>query len=117
MMAGAVLEGTVFNIRANIELMESLGRECSGINVFGGGSNSSIWLRMIADATGKTVKKTQIEETACLGAAMKAAESVGISRRNLPNGEIEIKPDSTIKKEYDAKYMKYKDIEYKLYGR
>ena len=74
-------------------------------------------MRMIADATGKTVRKTQIEETACLGAAMKAAESVGTIGKTLPNSKIEIKPDSKAKKEYDVKYMKYKNIESKLYGR
>ncbi len=117
LMAAAVLESVAFNIRANIEKMESIGKSFNGISVFGGGANSGIWLEIIADVTGKTVSVPAMEETACLGAAMKCAESLGLSDFYNPAKTKTIKPDKVKKKMYENKYRKYKVMENKIYGR
>lgn len=55
--------------------------------VFGGGSKSDIWCRILSDITGRTVSVCDSPETACLGAVRLASEmtvpSVGKSRHFL----------------------------------
>jgi sugar (pentulose or hexulose) kinase len=44
----------------------------------GGGANSHLWRQIIADVTGKPVYRTKIMEVAALGAAILAANGVGL---------------------------------------
>jgi len=115
-MATAILESIAFNIRANIEKMESLGKSYKALSVFGGGANSGIWLRMIADVTGKMVKVPELEETACKGAAIKAAGINESQIMNIAGKSKIISPDNITHKRYNKKYKKYKLIEKKVYG-
>jgi len=115
-MAMAVLESVAFGIRANIDCMESCGREFSGLSIFGGGAYSDIWLRIIADVTGKVVRIPEIRQTACLGAAMKCASALGAK----PIGEVVVEktviPDEDKHLEYIKKYRNYKRVEKNIYG-
>lgn len=110
-MAKSVLESIAFTIRANLEKMEAYRETFDAISVFGGGAYSDIWLRIIADVTGKTVTVPRLRETACLGAAMKCSDidnKVAIDKT--------FSPDMTKKKYYNTLYSKYKYIEKRIYG-
>lgn len=115
-MAAAVLESIAFNIKANIDKMESLGKVFSEISVFGGGANSEIWLEIISDVTGKKVRVPYLEESACLGAAMKCAQSLGYPGVVKYEPDRIIFPDSDKNKIYINKYIKYKELENKIFG-
>ncbi|MCD6323391.1 MAG: hypothetical protein J7L77_10265 [Clostridiales bacterium] len=115
-MATAILESIAFNIRANVEKMESLGKSYKRLSVFGGGANSNIWIRIIADVTGKIVKAPKLEETACKGAAIKAAGIDRFGIKDITGDSKIIVPDKNMHDRYNKKYIKYKLIEKKVYG-
>ncbi len=115
-MAAAVLESIAFNIKSNIEKMETLGKDFREISVFGGGANSEIWLRIIADVTGREVTKPYLEESACLGAAMLCAQSMGYSKPLKTESVHRIVPDMGKVLVYEKKYSEYKELENKIFG-
>ena len=77
-MVRAVMEGIAFIFRHHIESHERLAGPCRALRIFGGGSNSRIWLQIIADITGKTVVRPRTHETGCLGAAILAGKGAGL---------------------------------------
>jgi xylulokinase len=46
--------------------------------VMGGGSRSALWRQMIADVTGKPVRRSRTSEATALGAGILAAAGVGL---------------------------------------
>ena len=80
----AILEGIAFELRLQFEGVEkSLGLEINLITASGGGSNSSLWLQILADILGKPVTRASTREAACLGVCILAASGSGF----YPNGE------------------------------
>ena len=115
-MAAAVLEGVAFTIKSNILKMESLGRTFREISIFGGGAKSDVWLKIIADITGKQVRKAYLEESACLGAAMMCIKAMGVSEIKLPSKERLIKPNPDKTVLYEKKYQRYRELADRIYG-
>lgn len=74
----AIFEAVGYMLRENIELVESMGFTIKQIRSLGGGANSSVWLRMKADITGKEVFSMEQSECASLGAAALGAFAVGM---------------------------------------
>jgi len=77
-MTRSVLEGVAFGLRDSLELMRSVGVEgVDQIRATGGGSESPLWRRILADVLGTTVVTTTTTEGAAQGAAMLAAVGTG----------------------------------------
>ncbi|TKJ21125.1 MAG: hypothetical protein CEE43_10625 [Promethearchaeota archaeon Loki_b32] len=74
----AVLEGTAYEIRKNIEVFKELGIEPKELMLTGGGSRSDFWNQIYADVLGITCVRNVIEESTSLGAAILAASGAGI---------------------------------------
>ena len=77
-MYRSLLEG----VALEQELVNSMIEERAGVRVheyiaIGGGAASSLWRRIIADVSGKTVKLSQTVEASSLGAGMCAAVAAG----------------------------------------
>jgi xylulokinase len=68
----SIYEGIAFLIRANVEVMESISRPVGGLRIFGGGSKSDPWCRIIADAVQRPVAALATAESASVGAAILA---------------------------------------------
>jgi xylulokinase len=124
-MAASIMEGVAFVIRNNILKMEAYGDPVKEILVFGGGAGSRIWPEIISSVTGRTVMVPNTKETACAGAALMAGNSVGIFSLN-EEGEYErltgrerftaVEPDMDARGFYDAKYMRFRDMQARIYG-
>lgn len=117
----ALYEGIAYQIRVNIEVLEELGTIVREIRVFGGGSRSSTWCRIIADVTGKDVCILYTSETANLGAAVIALKGSGIGGFGESFNENRLvtnvfKPDETVHKVYDVAYRRYIELQNKLIG-
>ncbi len=69
-LARAVLEGVAFGLRDSLELLAAIGVEAEVGRVSGGGSRSSLWLRIVASVLGLPLQKTAVEEGAAYGAAL-----------------------------------------------
>ena len=116
----SVLEGISYQIRINLEVMEEMGIPINEIRVFGGGTKSVIWCKIIADITGKPVSTLYTAEAANLGAALIAAYGAGLYES--PFGALSkispvshvYEPNSEINRLYNGYYLEYKAMQEKL---
>lgn len=68
----AVLEGTILNLGYGFERMKALSLVPEKIRAVGGGSNSRLWLQVIADVFNTPVVKLKEQEAAAYGAAVQS---------------------------------------------
>ncbi len=73
----ALLEGTAFELRANVEHIAGLGASVPMLRNTGGGSRSELWCQLKADVLGMPIETVDVLETGCLGAAILAGVAVG----------------------------------------
>jgi xylulokinase len=76
-LARSVLEGVAFGLRDSLELLAAIGVQAEVGRVSGGGSRSSLWLRIVASALGLPLQKTAVEEGAAYGAALLGGVAAG----------------------------------------
>lgn len=112
----SVLEGIAYQIRTNVDKLESVTSPAKEIRIFGGGSKSDIWCRMIANITGKRVVKPCSPETGGIGAAILAGIGSGVYKNyDVPNKLIqcagEYLPDPVAEKMHETVYAKYRAVE------
>ena len=75
----AILEGIAFELRMLLRVIDSeLGVVTRGIRAMGGGFQSSLWVRILADALQRPIEVTPRAETTALGAAILAAAAVAV---------------------------------------
>lgn len=75
----ATLEGIALNLRVVLDELRRLGDVGEEMVVVGGGSRSSLWRRILADALQVDIVKTSVgQEAGSLGAAALAAVAVGL---------------------------------------
>ena len=73
----ALIEGLTLVVARGARAMREAGVAIDEIVVIGGGGNSRLWVKMLADATGRPVRLSQTVEASALGAAMAAAAGAG----------------------------------------
>ena len=76
-MLRAIFEGVVFEHRRHIEVLARAGITIDSATLSGGGSRSSHWPQMMADALGVPISVAQCQETGALGAAIGASITAG----------------------------------------
>jgi len=109
----AILEGTSYESRLNIECMEKCGIEVNELRCIGGGAKSRLWLQMKADITGKRVAELEVSEAGCLGAAILAGIGCGAFKtaEEAVDRYIRVKneylPDGDMHEIYSEAYSKY----------
>jgi xylulokinase len=74
----AILESVAYMLKRNLDLMEGLGIPVETVISLGGGARSPLWLQIKADVLQKPVQTVQVEEAACLGAAILGAVASGV---------------------------------------
>lgn len=75
----AVLEGVAFNLATCLDAFADAGRRVDRVDAIGGGALSDVWLQILADTWGTTVRRRSIVEGAnSLGAAVTAAVGTGL---------------------------------------
>lgn len=80
-MAYAVLESVAFALKQNIDAAaETADVRLRRLRLFGGGSRSDVWSKIIADVTGLPVERLYTHEMCCVGAAMLAGIGTGLFR-------------------------------------
>jgi xylulokinase len=71
-LALAILDGVACNIKANLDVMQSIYQPVQELRLFGGGTKSPLWCQIISDMLNLPVATQRSPETALLGAAMLA---------------------------------------------
>jgi xylulokinase len=75
----AVLEGVAFNLATCVDAFRDCGVPVDRVDAIGGGAASDVWLQVLADVWGCTVRRrTIVEEANSLGAAVTAGVAVGL---------------------------------------
>jgi xylulokinase len=110
-IARSVLEGVAYEIRANVEVVETLAA-VDELIVFGGGARSQLWNTIIGEVTGKPVRATRTVDIANWGACLLAGIGTGLypqewSRWADDDLGPDIVPDSDRTDEYRALYDAY----------
>ncbi|MEM4156525.1 MAG: FGGY-family carbohydrate kinase [Archaeoglobaceae archaeon] len=116
-IARAVMESVAFEVKTNIELMESLGIKVNELRLDGGAARSQLWNQIFADAIKKPCLVSGDVEATARGAAMLACLSIGFSLKYVLEKFV---PEFTTVLpsgiEYSEVYERYKKIREILLG-
>lgn len=74
----AVYEGVVYGHVSHIETLRAVGLSLTSARLTGGGSRSSVWAQMFADALQMPIEVTRGQEMGARGAALVAGVGVGV---------------------------------------
>ncbi len=111
----AVLEGVAFSLRDAAECLEAANSACRSPGFIGGGSRSRFWAKLIADATGLTLRRYRGADFGpALGAArlaIIAATGAGVAEVCFaPEVEEEVVPDPALFAAYTPRYEKFRAL-------
>lgn len=115
----ALLEGLLYEIRLNAELLGDAGIQIDMYKAIGGAAKSPVWMQIAADILGRPLAVTTVTEGAALGVALLGARAAGILQsdaemdaivtRNIRQERVfEPRPDHT--KRYDERFAIYREI-------
>ncbi len=108
----ALLEGTAFEVRHNLEVMAEAGAAARRLLAVGGGTKSSIWAQIVTDVTGHQQVVPQEAIGASYGDALFAAQAVGL----VPVGVgwerpgVVLEPDPALTARYDDLFGIYRSL-------
>jgi len=108
----AVLEGTAFGVRHNLEAMREAGGTARRMVAVGGGAQGGLWTGIVSDVT-RAVQQVPTETVgACYGDALLAGVATGVGvdahRWNPVAEEIHPDPDRAVR--YDSYYGHYREL-------
>jgi xylulokinase len=113
----AILEGTGHHLRWIFSGFDQAGVPREPVNVIGGGAAAPIWLQILADVTGRTLRQVEQPLEACArGAAMTAAVGLGYyvdfaeveSVISLTGAEFT--PNPALRDLYDQAYANFRSL-------
>ena len=115
-LSRAVLESNSYDLKLNLEKIESIGIKITNLIAIGGGAKSSVWLQIKSNVINKSICTLENNEAASLGAALLAGISIGEYKNFKEAAECAVKqngeflPDASMVKEYKKRYDIYKSI-------
>jgi len=109
----AVLEGVAFSIKHNLEVAAQAGAYVKEFRATGGAGNSSLWMQIKSDVTGKPIAVPNSETATTLGAAILAGIGIGLYK----DFEEAIQETVTIKNRFEPKPQDVYDENYHMYRR
>lgn len=119
-MYRAVMEGTAFALRHNLETAKQAGTDADTLYAIGGAANSTVWTQIKADVTGKTVLVPSTDAATTLGASILAGVGTGVysgfEEAVCRNARIlrTHTPDPALRPVYDRNYAVYRELYEKL---
>ena len=108
----ALLEGSAYEVRHNLEVMAGVGIAPRRLVAVGGGTRSSLWTQVVTDVTGVEQAVPEITVGASYGDALLAGLGSGLvardARWNRPAATLE--PDPSAAGRYAELYGVYRDL-------
>jgi xylulokinase len=111
----ALLEGVAYEMRLNLEILDSSGYQINKFRAVGGGARSAKWLQLKANILGRDIDMINTKETGCYGASILAFSA--ISKRSsihITNDWVKtvktLIPNQKYKKDYLSKLLSYKKL-------
>jgi xylulokinase len=104
-LARSVLEGVAFALREGLDTLTDLGVAPRTLRMGGGGGQSLVWPRILADVLGRPITLATWPNASLLGAARLADHGV----TSVPAGpdEVTVNPDSARQRAADGRYGRY----------
>ncbi len=112
----AILEGTAFGIRHNLETMIDSGTVPRRTVAVGGGTASRLWLEIVSDVTGLVQEIPDRSTGAAYGDAYLAATAVGLLDEGSGDGHSwvrivdRVEPDPRRSERYEPNYQLYRAL-------
>ncbi len=110
----SVMEGVAFELRLHLERLEAAtGRPVEHLRAVGGGARSPLWVQVVADVTGRTVRVCSAGEVSAAGAARLAhAYLAGEPAGGVPLDPpgVDVVPDAATRPTYDRLYGAYSGL-------
>lgn len=106
----AALEATALGVRHNVETMRAAGADIRRIVAVGGGTQGSLWLQVVSDATGLVQEVPRTTIGASYGAAFLAACAVSAEPPRIADWnpvETVVRPDPDLASFYDDMFERY----------
>jgi xylulokinase len=108
----ALLEGSAYEVRHNLEVMEAAGAAPAQLTAVGGGTKSGLWTQVVSDVTGLRQVIPEVTIGASYGDAMLAGDGAGLvaagARWNAPAETLV--PDPRARPRYDELYGVYRSL-------
>ena len=108
----ALMEGTAYGLRHNLETMAAAGGGGVRIVAVGGGLQAQFWIQAVSDVTGRTQGLPAKRIGASFGDAFFAAVGTGLAspedRWNHVEGHVEPRPEAT--EAYETPYRVYREL-------
>ena len=112
----ALLEGTAYGVRHNLETLQDMGAQPKRLVAVGGGASNRLWLQIVSDVAGLEQVVPQRTIGASYGDAFLAGLATGIIPEISALTETWVKvaeviePDTSAKAQYDEYYRVYRDL-------
>lgn len=109
----AVYEATAYGNRRILDMFSALRVPTERIVACGGGTRSTLWLRILADVAGIPLTVTKVPDAVALGSAMCAAVGAGAfvdlrqAGEMMVHSSFTIEPDAGLRAVYDDGYGRY----------
>ena len=108
----ALLEGSAYEVRHNLEVMEAAGAAPGQLTAVGGGTKSDLWTQIVSDVTGLRQVIPAVTIGASYGDAMLAGDGARLvaaeARWNAP-AEL-LQPATQARTRYDELYRVYRSL-------
>ena len=107
----AIIEGAAFEVRRNIEVLQSLGVTVKEVRLTGGATRSSVWNQIQADINNLPMLRGKVEEATALGAAILASVGAGIHKdvetaaETMVSAGEHYQPNNELLNRYNALYL------------
>ncbi|MGD0610266.1 MAG: FGGY family carbohydrate kinase [Anaerolineales bacterium] len=112
----AILESVAFMLKKNLDLVAGMGIPVGEIRSLGGGARSPLWLQIKADVLQKPVQTVEVEEAACLGAAILGSVASGFyssltdAVSHMVHVKKVIEPNLANQEVYQRRYAQYVEL-------
>lgn len=111
----ALLESVAYGMRHHVEVFADMGMPATRVLASDGGSNSAVWLQIMADVLQQPVARLQGHPGSCLGAAWVAAVGAGLTTDWSGVGAFvkqaePVRPRPQLAAVYDAGYARYRAL-------
>lgn len=108
----AILEGTAFEVRHNLEVMAEAGAPARRLFAVGGGTRSGVWSRIVTDVTGQPQVVPAQTIGASFGDALLAARGVGLAGPDTrwDSGAQVLEPDLSLADLYAERYRLFRRL-------
>lgn len=112
----ALLEGTAYGIRHNLEVMASTGAPLRRVTAVGGGAHNPLWLQIVSDVASIAQQVPKRTTGASFGDAFLAGRATGVIasddalREEWVHVASTVQPDPEAMAAYEAYYRAFRDL-------